>query len=110
MNENLKTIIYSGWGIKKGSTVKNWKRRWFVLLSNGLLRYFVDKSSFEEQGHVEIDSQTNIFTSPTISEGNPVQIINKKRTFTFAFSTHEEAEKWKDILLQVQSQINENNL
>jgi len=105
MSTSFPNIIHTGWGVKRGSTVKNWKRRWFVLLSNGLLRYFTDKLAIEEQGHVIIDAQTNIFTSPAITEGNPVQIVNKKRLFLVTFPTHDEAEKWKDILNALKSDL-----
>lgn len=51
-------IVHTGFGTKQGSTVKNWKKRWFVLLSNGKLRYFVDKGQSTEQGHVNILKDT----------------------------------------------------
>lgn len=52
------SVIYTGWGVKQGGNVKTWKKRWFVLLSNGLLRYFIDKLSNEEQGSIEIKKET----------------------------------------------------
>lgn len=103
-SKNIK-IVFTGWGVKKGSNVKNWKRRWFVLLSDGNLRYFTDKLSYEEQGSVLVEQNTNIFTAPSISEGYPVQVVTKKRTLTIAFTTSEEANKWKDVLNNLKLQL-----
>ena len=63
MSEAPISIVAMGWGTKQGGKVKNWKKRWFVLLSNGILRYFVDKSSYAEQGHVELGKQTVLLFS-----------------------------------------------
>jgi hypothetical protein len=59
------TIVHSGMCSKKGQKVKNWKQRWLVLLSNGVLRYFEDKLSFEESGHVDLDHTSVPFCSNT---------------------------------------------
>jgi hypothetical protein len=58
---DLPTILHSGWGSKQGQQRRNWKTRYMVLLSNGFLRYFEDKSSFEECGHVDISRQSVAF-------------------------------------------------
>ena len=52
------SIVNTGWGTKQGGNIKNWKKRWFVLLSNGCLRYFVDKLACDEQGHIDILKHT----------------------------------------------------
>ena len=98
-------IVLVDWGIKQGSTVKNWKRRWFVLLSNGLLRYFVDKSVVDEQGSIQIDSNTMVILAPTKPEGIPVQIVTKSRTLTIAFVTSEIAEKWMNTINEIKSNL-----
>ena len=95
------TIAFSGWAVKLGSRVKNWKRRWFVLLSNGALRYFEDKTTFQEKGHIELDKSTTVSIAPATAEGIPVQIINPKRVFVMTLPTREEAERWA-------SKLNEN--
>ena len=87
-------ISFSGWAVKLGARVKNWKRRWFVLLSNGTLRYFEDKNAFQEKGHIKLDHSTSVSIAPATSEGIPIQIINAKRTFIMTFPTREEAEQW----------------
>jgi hypothetical protein len=51
-------IVHLGWAVKQGGNVKNWKKRWFVLLSNGTLRYFTDKMTIAEKGHIDIQKET----------------------------------------------------
>ena len=94
-------ICHSGWAMKLGARVKNWKRRWFVLLSNGILRYFEDKTSFQEKGRVQLDKTTSISIAPATAEGIPIQIINSKRTFIMTLPTREEAEQWSKQLTEV---------
>lgn len=98
-------IIKTGWGIKQGSKVKNWKRRWFVLLDNGQLRYFEDKNSFQEKGHYSINKQTTFTLSCASSEGIPIQIVNSKRTLHINFQTSNEATSWIDGLSTVKSYL-----
>lgn len=38
-----KNIVKQGWGVKRGHVRKNWKRRYFVLYSNGFSYYKSDK-------------------------------------------------------------------
>ena len=91
-------IIHTGFGTKKGSTVKSWKRRWFVLLSNGSLRYFSDKFAPDEKGRMEINKSTDIIISPSNQGEIPVQIINKTRTLMINFCNIAEAEEWAEKL------------
>lgn len=58
-------IIHMGWGVKIGKNVKNLKRRWFVLLSTGELKYFVDKMAITAQGQVQINYDTVYLFSNT---------------------------------------------
>ncbi|EAY14458.1 PH domain containing protein [Trichomonas vaginalis G3] len=87
-------IIKTGWGIKLGSRVKNWKRRWFVLLSDGSLRYFEDKITFSEKGYYQIDKNTTFKIACASSEGIPIHLTNKKRIMQINFQTSSEAEEW----------------
>jgi hypothetical protein len=57
------TILRTGWATKEGQHVKNWKRRWFVLLQTGVIRYFTDKLAFEPKGEIVITPSTVCFRS-----------------------------------------------
>jgi hypothetical protein len=48
------TIKLTFWAQKEGGHVKNWKRRWFVLLSDGHVRYFKAQDSIEQSGEIDL--------------------------------------------------------
>lgn len=96
-------IVKTGWGVKQGSKVKSWKRRWFVLLSNGILRYFEDKISYVEKGRYELNKQTTFSVSCASSEGFPIAIVNKQRTLNINFQTRDEADDWVRVLTDVKN-------
>ena len=95
------SISYSGWAMKLGARVKNWKRRWFVLLSNGKLRYFEDKNAYQEKGHLQINKKTSISIAPATSAGVQIQIVNDKRTLIMTLPTQDEAEQWSSKLINI---------
>ncbi|EAX92279.1 PH domain containing protein [Trichomonas vaginalis G3] len=101
MAEACFQIIKTGWAVKLGQRVKSWKRRWFVLLGNGHLRYFVDKSTYIEQGCMILTKNTCITVSCATSSGVPINIVNKKRTLIMTCETHAEAEDWYNKLKDV---------
>ena len=101
-----KKIVHVGWADKEGQKIKNWKRRWFVLVNDGTLRYFENKSSFAEKGHVTIDKNTSISIRPSSSQGTPVSIINPNRNFLMSLSNKTEAEEWIQILQNVKNSLN----
>ena len=94
-------IWYTGWALKLGSHMKNWKRRWFVLLSDGTLRYFPDKTTYQEKGHIMIDRSTMIKVEPATPEGVPLSIVRKERTFLMRFPEVEEAQRWSVKFIEV---------
>jgi len=38
-------IVKEGWMMKQGGFVRNWKRRWFELQSNGLCKYYMNETA-----------------------------------------------------------------
>jgi hypothetical protein len=56
-------IIRTGWAKKEGKRVKNLKKRWFVLVGTGVIRYFSDKLAFEPKGEIVITPSTVCFLS-----------------------------------------------
>eukprot|EP01084_Bolivina_argentea_P273851 466604_1 len=61
------TKIHSGWMTKQGDFVKSWKRRYFVLTSTKLLRYFEDEEQQKFKGIINV---SNIIS---IKEGEPIE-------------------------------------
>lgn len=53
--ENDKAIYYSGWMIKKGRKVRNWKRRWFILKGHRL-SYFAKENDKASLGEINLET------------------------------------------------------
>ena len=73
--------------------MKNWKRRWFVLKSNGYLYYYEDKNSTTEKGKIDVVDASRVGEWKEIasvnkklpsgfSSSNAFGIVVKERTFT----------------------------
>lgn len=84
-----------------GKSVKSWKKRWFVLKSNGYLYYYENKSCKQEKGKIDIVDASKIAvwkevsgvekklpsgSSPDTSFG----IIVSDRTYTCVCDKEEE--------------------
>ena len=57
--QHVQDAIFQCWGNKQGGSVKNWKRRWFVLRDTGIW-YFKQQKSTSAQGCIELDGATVI--------------------------------------------------
>lgn len=73
--------------------VKSWKRRWFVLKSNGYLYYYEDKNSKTEKGKIDAIDATKVGEWKEIasvnrkipsgySTSNAFAIVTADRTYT----------------------------
>ncbi len=48
-DEVIMSRVYSGWATKRGGFNKSWKRRYFVLTSDGLLSYYTSMDSYSPE-------------------------------------------------------------
>ncbi|EMS15181.1 PH domain containing protein [Entamoeba histolytica HM-3:IMSS] len=71
----LQPSIFEAWAKKQGGSVKNWKKRWFVLKPTRLW-YFKAKNSTSAQGYIELTPQT------TIQEETGMNVPGKKFFFS----------------------------
>lgn len=76
-----------------GKSVKNWKRRWFVLKSNGFLYYYENSSLKCEKGKLDVIDATKVAPwqevgsaekklPPGFSYENTFAIVSDNRTYT----------------------------
>ena len=90
-------VLKQGWGKKKGSLVKNWKKRFFVL-ADGWLSYYAKGPPHvsDRKGQLPLDGcfvEVKEYKR-TIHVRSTVQ----KRTLIIEFETEAEAEEWADHL------------
>ena len=73
-----------------GGKVKNWKKRWVILKSNGFLSYY-EKKGGNEKGSIDVINSGGYASSIESSEALPsgtdataaFSIVTKDRTYTF---------------------------
>ena len=84
--------MYNAFFVLLGGKVKNWKKRWVILRSNGFLSYY-EKKGGNEKGSIDVINSGRIGYASSIesSEALPsgtdataaFSIVTKDRTYTF---------------------------
>lgn len=58
----------SGWLVKRGQVVKNWKSRWFVLDPDArTLTYYTDETGFVAKGAISVRGGREQFAAPPLT-------------------------------------------
>eukprot|EP01111_Echinosteliopsis_oligospora_P019523 TRINITY_DN9487_c0_g1_i1.p1 TRINITY_DN9487_c0_g1~~TRINITY_DN9487_c0_g1_i1.p1 ORF type:complete len:151 (+),score=31.79 TRINITY_DN9487_c0_g1_i1:294-746(+) len=86
---NKKEIEWSGYLTKQGNTVKNWKKRWF-LLDNGVIHYFKGKEDTVPLYSVQL-SECSVSLAPFGESKRKccLKLHAPKRTWYFAAETED---------------------
>jgi len=90
---NRRRIIMEGVVEKQGGMIKNWKSRWLVQDSLGVLYYYVDDSLGELQGQIDLLTATEVSLSDNSDE---IVLLTKSRTWKFRGVANREG--WVDSL------------
>ncbi|XP_065062028.1 pleckstrin homology domain-containing family H member 2-like [Rhopilema esculentum] len=92
--ENMRTEVLetSGYLIKLGGRVKNWKKRWFVLM-DGKLSYFKTKDDMMRKplGQICLETVSSVSRSERL---NTFELNTPKRTYYLTADSPEIAEDW----------------
>jgi len=95
--------LHQGWLMKRGWYVKSWKRRWFVLWSNGILDYYTNEDLGELKGTLDVTSQC---VRPSDAKPFGFSIICSTqagaREWFFAAMNEEEKQQWVEALQETQ--------
>lgn len=95
----MNKIEKSGWLIKKGHTVKNWKRRWFVLKDPNLA-YYKNPRDTAPAGWIVLDQIETIKTEENYKENKPAEkpnwfeIVTPKKSLTISCESDSEMREW----------------
>lgn len=104
-------VIKEGWLEKKGSIVKSWKRRYFVLFSPTSassvfsLHYYLDESLAHQRGKIDILSSTRVMFRDGSSHQFKFGVLTGKRLLEIACTSDEHRNRWMTTLQEVVNRI-----
>ncbi len=75
------SVFKHGWLTKEGSFIKNWKRRYFYLWTDGKLKYFAQAAA-SQLGEIDLLNATVAYTGPPKVTGKSfaLEIVTPGRT------------------------------
>ena len=92
-------IVKSGWMVKKGEVVKNWKRRFAVLYSTAELAYFEAENLRQSpKGSIDLRTVTAVRVSAEKAKPNCLDLVTSSRVFVLSFPTAEAMQEWLTAL------------
>jgi len=96
--------VKAGFLLKKGGKRRNWKRRYFVLESDGTLSYYRAVGAASALGCVQLlFSNTRLLPADSSddSRAHCLQVATPSRTYFLQASTQPEADEWVRVLRAV---------
>ena len=85
--------LKQGWLEKKGSLVKSWKRRFFVLTSSEL-SYFTDETLKQQKGSVAVLHSSRVMHRDGSSHNFKFGLLTGKRLLEISCATDKDRERW----------------
>mmetsp|Transcript_16663 Transcript_16663/g.27817 ORF Transcript_16663/g.27817 Transcript_16663/m.27817 type:complete len:475 (-) Transcript_16663:340-1764(-) len=92
--------LKEGWLEKKGSFVRSWKRRYFVLTSSAL-NYYTDETLSELKGSVPIVSTSRVMHRDGSSHQFKFGLCTGKRLLEIACTSDEHRTRWKKCIQEL---------
>lgn len=92
--------LKEGWLEKKGSFVRSWKRRYFVLTSSAL-NYYTDETLSELKGSVPIVSTSRVMHRDGSSHQFKFGVCTGKRLLEIACTSDEHRTRWKKCIQEL---------
>ncbi|KAL7719440.1 non-specific serine/threonine protein kinase [Entamoeba marina] len=77
----MTNVLKTGFMVKEGSKIKNWKKRWFVFRSTGMLEYYTDKKNTEDKKRVMLEIS-----------------LDQNKLFRLAFDSNATREEWANVI------------
>lgn len=98
-DREIPSIIKVGFMLKKGDRVKNWKRRLFVLCSDGDVAYYAHKDCPRPRGTISLRELSEIKHSQGTAEvPDSMDLHTSNRVWSLHFDTNTEEQAWASII------------
>mmetsp|Transcript_6135 Transcript_6135/g.24734 ORF Transcript_6135/g.24734 Transcript_6135/m.24734 type:complete len:557 (-) Transcript_6135:22-1692(-) len=96
-HQALSKTLHEGFIIKRGSKVKNWKKRWCILRAT-TLSYYKSKTDTKPAGQVSLSGMRLETVPRENGKGKCVSITTEDRCFLFYAETEEDTDAWAAAL------------
>jgi len=97
--------LKQGYMDKKGELNKKWRRRWFVLQPNYILKYYKEEASNEPQGSIDISTIIQVQMKNTTQSDNSKQfsftLVGKDRRWFLACENETEKREWTRMFMRL---------
>jgi len=97
LQETIDKAAKSGYLVKLGGIVKNWKRRYCVL-KGGLLRYYKDETSLQPQGTVILERARVAEPGPDVDKPHAFLVVAPLRSWVFVCEDDNEKKAWMEAI------------
>ena len=93
------SVIKVAFMLKKGDRIKNWKRRLFILKSDGEVIYYGNTDSPKPRGMINLRDLTDMKQSPGTAElPDSLDIITPNRIWSLHFDNADMEKAWMNII------------
>lgn len=94
-------LLKAGFMLKKGNRIKNWKRRLFVVRTDGTVLYYAPQDAPKPRGAVDLKELTRITRTPgTADMPESIDLHTPTRIFSMHFDNQEDEQAWLETIRQ----------
>merc|ERR1712048_1387734 len=97
-------FVKTGYMQKEGKMIKSWKKRYFTLDANGVLKYYQDKSETTPISQVNVKSLTKLMNkswSKTNKKRYGIKLYTPHRNWKFLLVNNDQRAEWMAAFEQV---------
>lgn len=94
--------LKQGYMEKKGELNKSWRRRWFVLQPNYILKYYKEESSHDPQGSIDISNIVQVQMKNTTQDKKySFTLVGRDRRWFLACENETEKREWTRMFMRL---------
>merc|ERR1712048_1188334 len=103
-NNVKKGVVKQGWMQKEGKMVKSWKKRWFVLDDQGILKYYHNENETEHISQVNVKTTKKLMNkswSKTNKKRYGIKVYTPHRNWKFLLVNNDQRAEWMSAFEKV---------